>query len=132
MDKIKTDKAALKSFGSTMGVALLIFAGLFFFRHKYAPALNCLIVSGVFFAGRFAFPLWLKPVYILWMRLAFILGWVNTRIILVILFYLVFTPVGLIMRLFKADLLELREKRETYWKKKEKTEFNASSYERRF
>lgn len=74
----------------------------------------------------------IKPVYIVWMRFAFILGWINTRIILVILFYLIFTPVGLFMRLFRIDLLERKNKEGTYWKKKEKVEFNPLNYERRF
>ena len=74
----------------------------------------------------------LKPVYKIWMRFASVLAWINTRIVLVVLFYLVFTPVGLAMRLFKIDLLERNKIKESYWKEKEKIDFNPLNYERRF
>ena len=74
----------------------------------------------------------LKQIYRAWMCFARILSWINTRIILIIMFYLIFTPMGLFMRLFKIDLLERKKKEGTYWKKKEKIEFNPLNYERRF
>lgn len=76
----------------------------------------------------------LKPLYIAWMRLASGLSWINTRLALLIIFYLLFTPIGLIIRLFGIDLLDIRieKNKESYWKKKEKHEFNALGYERQF
>jgi multisubunit Na+/H+ antiporter MnhG subunit len=132
MDKLKLDKITLKSFGITMGVVFFVLAGIFFFKQKHFFMRNNLIVAGVFILAGLVLPILLKPIYIVWMRLAFILGWVNTRLILIILFYLVFTPLALLMRLFKIDLLERKNKDITYWKKKEKTDFNISNYERRF
>jgi hypothetical protein len=44
----------------------------------------------------------------LWMNLGLALGWINTRIILWLLFVLVITPVGLLKRLSKKDALDLR------------------------
>ncbi len=35
-----------------------------------------------------------------WMLIGHCLGWVNTRIILGVVFFVIFTPIGLIMRLF--------------------------------
>jgi Saxitoxin biosynthesis operon protein SxtJ len=40
----------------------------------------------------------LRPLYTFWMRLADLLGWINTRIILGIVFYTLFTPMGIIRR----------------------------------
>ena len=74
----------------------------------------------------------LKPIYKVWMGFAAILAWINTRIILVAMFYLIFTPVGLVMRLFRIDPLERNKIKESYWKKKEKADFNPLNYERRF
>jgi len=73
----------------------------------------------------------LKPVYAAWMSFASVLGWINTRIILAILFYLVLTPMGLAMRLLGVDLLERKEKKETCWKKK-KPGLGHLNYDRRF
>ena len=132
MDKLKVDKKTLKKFGMTMGIVFLSISSLLFLRQKHVLAGNTIAVSCIFFIAGLVFPILLKPVYIAWMHFAFILSWINTRIILIILFYLIFTPLGLLMRLFRVDLLEKEKKCTTYWKKKEKIDFNISNYERRF
>jgi hypothetical protein len=49
-------------------------------------------------------PASLGPVYKIWMLFAEALGWVNTRIILSVIFFLLFFPVGMIMRLFNDPM----------------------------
>jgi hypothetical protein len=49
-------------------------------------------------------PAALGPVYNVWMRFAEALGWVNTRIILSVIFFVVFFPFGIIMRMFKDPM----------------------------
>jgi len=116
-----------------MGVAFLVITLVILIRHKDI-VMPMVFISAAFFALAFIAPVILKPIYIAWMKLAFILGWLNTRIILAIMFYLVFAPIGLILRLFKKDLLDKRiEKgKASYWKKKEALEFNPLQYERQF
>jgi hypothetical protein len=126
------DKKKLREFGMTMGGAFLFISGLFLFRQKYTVATYSLIVSCIFSIIGLVLPVILRPVYIAWMRFAFILGWVNTRVILFILFYLIFTPLALLLRLFKVDLLERKNKADSYWKNKEKADGAMSDYERRF
>ena len=48
-------------------------------------------------------PIVLYPFFRFWMVLGNVLGWINTRIILGILFYFLFMPLGLVMRLFGYD-----------------------------
>lgn len=76
----------------------------------------------------------LKPVYIAWMAFAFVLGWVNTRILLGLFYYLVLTPIGLILRLSGKDLIDQRIDREakSYWKPRVRSEFDKARYERMF
>jgi hypothetical protein len=45
----------------------------------------------------------LAPIYRAWMKLAEVLAWVNTRILLGFVFYGMITPMGLVMRLFGRD-----------------------------
>jgi hypothetical protein len=132
MEKLNLDRRTLSKFGMTMGTAFLVITGLFFFRHKYTAAAYSFVISDLFFIIGLVVPVFLKLAYIVWMRLALILAWVNTRFILTILFYLVFTPIGLVMRLFRIDLLERKKNKGTYWKKKQKVDFNPLNYERRF
>lgn len=46
----------------------------------------------------------LKSFYAVWMKFATVLGWVNTRIILSLIFFLVFVPAGLVMRIFSDPM----------------------------
>ena len=59
----------------------------------------------------------LKEAYRVWMAAAFAIGWLVSRIILLILFYFVLTPVGFLARLFKKEFMDtdFRKKKESYW-----------------
>jgi hypothetical protein len=50
-------------------------------------------------------PAVLDPLFKVWMKVGHVLGWINTRIILGILFYGLITPMGLVMRLFGWDAM---------------------------
>jgi len=133
MEKLKLDKITLKKFGITMGIAFLVITLFILLKHK-SLNLTIPIISVIFFILAFTFPILLKPVYIFWMQLAKGLGWINTRLILWIIFYLVFAPIGLVMRLIGVDLLtrKIEKDRETYWIKKEQRGFQPQDYARQF
>jgi hypothetical protein len=84
------------------------------------------MIAGIFglllpFVWEFQFPVWpwvvaavlttwglihpasLRYVYMGWMKFAHILGWVNTRILLGIVFFAIVWPMGLVLRLFRRD-----------------------------
>ena len=127
-----TDIKKLRSFGITMGVVFVVISVVLFFKHK--AIMPYLAVSAALFLTAFVIPNLLKPLYIFWMKLAFVLSWINTRLILFLMFYLIFTPIGFIIKILRIDLLETKINKEekTYWKKKEKKEFGLVSYERQF
>ncbi len=132
MEELKLDRKNLKKFGITMGTAFLVIALLVFWkRHSFPLPLS--YISFAFFALAFTIPCSLKLLYIVWMKLAFVLSWVNTRIILVLLFYLLFTPISLVMRLFGSDLLErkIEKDKASYWHKKEQSR-GKEHYEKLF
>lgn len=67
-----------------------------------------------------------------WM-LAGLIAFVNTRVVLTAIFYLVVTPVGLALRLFHDPLdRRLREARPSYWIQRPRGLSDAKSYERPF
>ena len=131
MEKTTTDRKALRKFGLTMGAAFMVIALLVFFRHKHT-VLPTLGICTFFFLAALSAPGCLRPIYKIWMGLGAILGWVNTRLILTVVFYLIFMPIGLVMRLFGVDLLERRidKQRTSYWKKKNAKDI--SDYQRQF
>lgn len=130
---IKSGKKELRQFGITIGVVLGFLGAWFLWRGKDGSHL-LLITAVVFFALGFILPLLLKPLHKLWMTLAILLGWLMTRIILIILFYLVVTPIGLLARLSGKDFLNKKFDRKvnSYWISRKTTPFDRKSYERQF
>ena len=58
----------------------------------------------------------LTPLNILWFKFGIFLGRFVSPIIMGLVFFLVVTPTGLIMRMFKKDLLKLKKNNlNTYW-----------------
>ncbi|MDH4079259.1 MAG: SxtJ family membrane protein [Nitrospira sp.] len=64
----------------------------------WAMILGCLLIV----LGAIA-PLYLKQVHRGWMKIGHVLGSINTRIILGIIYYLLITPMGIVMRLMGKD-----------------------------
>ncbi|MEZ5293100.1 MAG: SxtJ family membrane protein [Vicinamibacterales bacterium] len=61
-------------------------------------------------------PGWLGPVFTAWMAVAFPIGWVVSRVVLAVLYYLVFTPVAVVFRLMHRDALGRRRRTTaSYW-----------------
>ncbi len=89
--------------------------------------------AGLWVLSLLSYPI-MKPIHIGWMTFAFALGWVNTRILLGIFYYLVMTPIGLMMRLFGKDLLDERidKSKASYWIDRSAVPVDRSRYERLF
>ena len=61
----------------------------------------------------------LNPLNFLWFKFGIYLGKIVSPIIMGIIFFLVVTPIGLLMKMFKKDLLNLKyNSKKTYWIKK--------------
>lgn len=92
------------------------------------------ILAVVFLSLGLIYPMLLKPIYWGWLKFAAALAWVNTRLILGVIFYLVFTPVGLILRLMRKDLIKQRwdANANSYWIKRPDEQFDPSRYEKQY
>jgi len=103
------------------------FTFVFFFAAIYFFLSESIITAYTFFSLAMAFLLItfinanaLLFLNKLWMRLGQLLGMIISPIILTIIFFALFTPYGLVMRLFGRDELRLKlKKRESYWKSRE-------------
>jgi hypothetical protein len=93
-----------------------------------------LSIGAILFLAGLLFPTILRPLNKAWMTLAILLGWVMTRVILVFLFYLVITPIGLIARIFGKHFLDLKidKSRISYWEKRKNVPAAPADYERQF
>ena len=125
------DRGTLLRFGIVMGLMCFAISGFLYVKDTYYGALATCLLSVIFIITGLSCPIYLRTTYVLWMRLAHVLEWVTSKIILSILFYIIVTPMALCIRLLQVDLLERKKTQATYWKEK-RGEFDPLNYERRF
>ena len=130
---IKSKKSDLRNFGFIIGIILLIISGFLFWKEK--DLFQIFLAIGItLFLIAIAIPRVLKPVYWIWMIFAIILGWFMTRLILSLLFYVIFTSIGLTLRFFGKQFLELRwdKSKESYWNFRTNEHLKKENYEKQF
>ena len=130
---MRKDNKAIRDFGILIGFILLFIAGILFYKER---DLNLPIIAlGISFIGLgLVIPIFLKPFYLIWMVFAVILGWFMSRLILVILFYFILTPIGLVGKLFGKNFLgnNFNSSANSYWNLRDsKSEINQD-YEKQF
>ena len=95
----------LRSFGLLVGgIFGLIGVWPLVWRHQ-SPRLWAVALAVLLIVPGLVAPRILAPAYRLWMKLAEVLAWINTRILLGVVFFGVVTPIGLVMRLLGRDPL---------------------------
>lgn len=109
------DRKGLRDFGLTTGAIVAVLFGLFF------PWLLDRQINFLSFPGNWPWilllllggwgliaPLTLRPVYRVWMKFGLLMSRITTPIIMGIVFYGMFMPTGVIMRLFGKDAMARR------------------------
>ncbi|MCK4292093.1 MAG: hypothetical protein KAY65_02770 [Planctomycetes bacterium] len=131
---IKSSVRELRKFAWAMAVPLALIGAFLLWRQKdfywYFFAASALFVL----LGLLA-PVVLKPIHKCWMTLAIIMGWFMTRLILIILFFLVLTPTALLLRLLRKDLLNIKfdsNSSETYWLPRPTDDSQKPDYTKQF
>ncbi|MBU0533500.1 MAG: hypothetical protein KJ887_01685 [Candidatus Omnitrophica bacterium] len=130
---IESGKRELRNFGITICIALGLLGTVFLWQERN-HYLYFFILSITFLFLGFVLPFLLKPIHKIWMSLAILLGWLMTRVVLSVLFYLVITPLGILLRLFGKDFLNLKFDRnvKSYWIYREKIKPEKRNYENQF
>ena len=113
-----TSASSNRSFGIVFFVFFLIVA---FWPLKNEGDLRIwsLVVSIIFLLlGLFNSKI-LTPLNIIWFKFGLLLGKIIAPIVMGIIFFFVVTPIGIIMRIFRKDVLNLKKnKNNSYWIKK--------------
>ncbi len=131
--KIKSSTTELKKFGILMFTVLFVLGGFLLWRER-PFYIYIFPISILFLLTGLIRPALLEPVYKAWMTLAVSMGWVMTRVILSIMFYLIFTPISLISKVLKKKYLSLGPDKteDSYWIYKDAGKKAKSNYERQF
>ena len=114
----KLDNKKLKEFGLLIGFGLPLFFGWFFpliFDHELK--LWTLMISIPFLILGLTKPSLLLYPYKFWMSIGHILGWINSRIILGLIFVIILLPLSFIMKVLGYDPLMLKTNKLSTYKK---------------
>jgi hypothetical protein len=105
-----------RKFGVTVGAAFLVFAGLFhFWRHRETAGAIFGVLGAALILAALAVPTRLGPLQRAWMGLAHAISKVTTPLFMGIVFFVIMTPIGLLMRLVGRRPLVHREQDGSFW-----------------
>ncbi|MCP4216858.1 MAG: hypothetical protein GY765_19560 [bacterium] len=136
MDKSKFNiKEEWRKFGIALAVILGIVAAIIYFKgNSLYPHFGA--AAGIILVAALVVPIVLKPVFIGFSYLGHVMGWIMTRLILGILYYLVMTPIRLVSLIFGKQFLDLKinKKKKSYWiiNDVEAEELEAAGFEKQF
>ncbi len=129
------DKKEQRKFGLVVGGLFLILGIVRFLLHGVCLSAQifwgiglALIVLGLLL------PIILMPLLFIWIRVAEGLNWIITHLLLLIVFYFVLTPIGILYRLFVDDPLNRKWEphRESYWEEVEVQPQNIDEFKKQF
>lgn len=111
---------ALRNFGLLFFGLFGIAAGIMVWKGNSLWPLFAVIAGGFLLAGA-VFPRLLLYPYLAWMAFALLMGWVMTRLLLTTVYYIVMTPIGLLLRMTGKDMLDQKIDKgaDSYWKRHE-------------
>ena len=100
------DRKGLREFGLTTGAAVVVIFGLFFpWLLNLDWPLWPWLIAAVFWSLALLKPLWLRWIYRAWMHFGLLASRVMTPLVLGIVFFVMITPMAMIMRLMGKDPL---------------------------
>lgn len=123
---------ALRRFGLTIGFVILVLSSLFLWRHR-GVGWPLVLIGAVFLLVAGLIPMTRKGTHSSWIVFSRVLGWIVTRILLTIVFFLVVTPIGLLQRFFGRRAIEVafRDNTISYWQERT-TSPGPGDYEKQF
>lgn len=122
-------------FGYGWAAILSLFAGRIYWKDSHnslwlvlAAIALCLLLLTVFNIRL------LQRIYGRWMKVGERVGHLLSSLVLIVFFYSMFMPAGLILRLLKKDLLDqaIDRRKQSYWVKRSHRPFVPEEYKRQF
>ena len=130
----KIDRKEIRKFSIGLGIILLGLGGLQVWR-GHSSAASVFGTAGLLsLVLAVVAPRLMRPVHLVISKIGHALGWVNTRLILGIMYYSLFTPIALFMKLIGRDPLARRFDPEatTYWVEKPEEKRGVERYEKMY
>ena len=104
-----------RKFGLTVGAAFLALSGLLWWRGRHSAALVFMALGSLLVLAGLLLPARLGPIYRAWMGFALLLSRVTTPVFMGIVYFLILTPTGGIMRLFGKNPIRRPLSEGSFW-----------------
>jgi hypothetical protein len=104
-----------RKFGLTVGGAFLALSGLLWWRGRVPGGLACLALGGALALAGLVAPARLETVHRLWVGFGQLLARVTTPVFMGIVYFLILTPIGWIMRLFGRNPVARPPVQGSFW-----------------
>ena len=122
-----------KKFGLFFSFIFIFFSSYFFFKSNFILTYIFLFISFIFLLLGLFFPKYLSLLNKGWMIIGLILSKIINPLVLGIIYFGLFTPIGLFRKLIGKDELNLKsEDVKTYWKKRDIINIKQSSFKDQF
>ena len=111
-------KEQLRSFGVLLAIFVVVFGALIWWRTGRPDLARTIwIVGGLVTAIYWLIPAVRRPLFVGWMFAAFPIGWTISHLLMAAIYYLVITPIALVMRAAGRDPLfkSFDRSAKTYW-----------------
>ena len=114
-------KSSNRSFGILFFLVFLGF-GLWPLTKELSPNIYLIIISVVFLVLGLLNSKLLSPLNEIWIKFGEILGRIIAPLIMALVYFLILTPISLLVRAFRKDLLSLKysKQQNSYWIKRKK------------
>lgn len=132
----KTGKKDIRLFSNVVPIALIVWGTILGFAHGWEGRSEWILYAVavvIFFWGMIS-PFTLKPLYIGWMYFTRCFAWFLTTLVLGLVFYIGFTVIGFLMKLFGKDPLNRKIDRNaaSYWNIRPGEVCDRSRYQKQF
>ena len=112
---MKKERAKVLETILVLVLALVVF--YFIFKNKNPEAGRYLLIASLVIGGiGILFPWLAEKIHWAWMKLAHALGYVMSRVILTLIFFLVVFPMSVFQKLAKKNSIKLKPSGNTYYK----------------
>ena len=113
---LKSDEIQLRNFSLLFGVFFGILSFYFFLLNEN-KFLIFFLLSIIIIGLGYIYPKIFKPIYTLWMFIPVFMSFFLTPLILFLLYFLLFIPIGLIYKILKISFLDKRidTEKKSYW-----------------
>ena len=114
-------KSSNRSFGILFFLVFLGF-GLWPLTKEMSPNIYLIIISAIFLILGLLNSKLLSPLNNLWIKFGEMLGKIIAPIVMAVVYFLILTPISLLVRLFGKDLIEMKFNNnvKSYWIKRKK------------